>query len=155
MSETRRRLSIGGRATILFVAVVAAALLSSLNPYGTSGIGPLMSPDEEGERSFIFGVGGENYRDGAAGSARNLRRDRQHGSTNQKKKKSLVKYKEGSGEHLIRSWRRKRASSSTVRDFKRGSVALIEIDEEEENDILYDLEEDDDVEFVEEVRLLH
>ena len=151
MSETRRRLSIGGRATILFVAVVAAALLSSLNPYGTSGIGPLMSPDEEGE----VGVGGENYRDGAAGSARNLRRDRQHGSTNQKKKKSLVKYKEGSGEHLIRSWRRKRASSSTVRDFKRGSVALIEIDEEEENDILYDLEEDDDVEFVEEVRLLH
>ena len=151
MSETRRRLSIGGRATILFVAVVAAALLSSLNPYGTSGIGPLMSPDEEGE----VGVGGENYRDGAAGSARNLRRDRQHGSTNQKKKKLLVKYKEGSGEHLIRSWRRKRASSSTVRDFKRGSVALIEIDEEEENDILYDLEEDDDVEFVEEVRLLH
>ena len=151
MSETRRRLSIGGRATILFVAVVAAALLSSLNHYGASGIGPLMSPDEEGE----VGVGGENYRDGAAGSARNLRRDRQHGSTNQKKKKLLVKYKEGSGEHLIRSWRRKRASSSTVRDFKRGSVALIEIDEEEENDILYDLEEDDDVEFVEEVRLLH
>ena len=150
-----------GRATSVFVAVAtliaAAASLSSLH-HGI-GLPPPIDEDEE-EQRVIFGVGGGNNR-GTTGSARNLRRDRQNSDINkkQKKKKLLIKYKAGaSGESLIRSWRRnKRASSSRVpaRDFNRGNVALIEIDEEDEKDLLYALEDDDDVEFVEEVRLLH